>query len=131
MGPIEFGARLNAIVENINSSSIDTFLESISEINKLLNIAKQTDRYKECLDILRSTLEHEYVIDTNPEIDYSKALNYSKTMTADEKANYLVQNLRMVLGEQLWLKVVTSANTHDRLKAPLKQNRYRIQSENF
>ena len=51
MGPIEFGARLNAIVENINSSSIDTFLESISEINKLLNIAKQTDRYKECLDI--------------------------------------------------------------------------------
>ena len=131
MGPIEFGARLNAIVENINSSSIDTFLESISEINKLLNIAKQTDRYKECLDILRSTLEHEYVIDTNPEIDYSKALNYSKTMTADEKANYLVQNLRMVLGEQLWLKVVTSASTHDRLKAPLKQNRYRIQSENF
>ena len=43
MGPIEFGARLNAIVENINSSSIDTFLESISEINKLLiSIIKTT-----------------------------------------------------------------------------------------
>ena len=131
MGPIEFAINLNSIIENINKNDTDNFLESIEKINKLLRSVKQTDKYQECLNILNTTLEHVYIVDTEPYIDYSKALNYSKTMTSNEKANYLVQNLRMVLGEQTLLKVATSSTTHDRLKAPLKQDRYSIKNENF
>lgn len=131
MGPIEFAINLNSIIENINKNDTDNFLESIEKINKLLRSVKQTDKYQECLNILNTTLEHAYIVDTEPYIDYSKALNYSKTMTSNEKANYLVQNLRMVLGEQTLLKVATSSTTHDRLKAPLKQDRYSIKNENF
>ena len=131
MGPIEFAINLNSIIENINKNDTDNFLESIEKINKLLRSVKQTDKYLECLNILNTTLEHVYIVDTEPYIDYSKALNYSKTMTSNEKANYLVQNLRMVLGEQTLLKVATSSTTHDRLKAPLKQDRYSIKNENF
>ena len=131
MGPIEFSINLNSIIENINKNDTDNFLESIEKINKLLRSVKQTDKYQECLNILNTTLEHVYIVDTEPYIDYSKALNYSKTMTSNEKANYLVQNLRMVLGEQTLLKVATSSTTHDRLKAPLKQDRYSIKNENF
>lgn len=131
MGPIEFSINLNSIIENINKNDTDNFLESIEKINKLLRSVKQTDKYQECLNILNTTLEHVYIVDTEPYIDYSKALNYSKTMTSNEKANYLVQNLRMVLGEQTLLKVATSSTTHDRLKAPLKQDRYSIKYENF
>lgn len=131
MGPIEFGLQLNAIVEDINSSNINTLQQNISKIYSLLDSVKGTDRYKECQDILRLTLEHEYVMDTEPEIDYSKAVNYSRTMSPTEKANYLVQNLRMVLGEQKLLNIATSPNTHDKLDSPLKQNSYRVQSENF
>lgn len=131
MGPIEFAINLNSIIENINKNDTDNFLESIEKINKLLRSVKQTDKYQECLNILNTTLEHTYIVDTEPYIDYSKALNYSKTMTSNEKANYLVQNLRMVLGEQTLLKVATSSTTHDRLKAPLKQDRYSIKNENF
>ena len=131
MGPIEFAINLNSIIENINKNDTDNFLESIEKINKLLRSVKQTDKYQECLNILNTTLEHVYIVDTEPYIDYSKALNYSKTMTSNEKANYLVQNLRMVLGEQTLLKVATSSTTHDRLKAPLKQDRYSIKYENF
>ncbi|MFR2787402.1 MAG: hypothetical protein ACLTBX_01255 [Clostridia bacterium] len=131
MGPIEFAINLNSIIENINKNDTDNFLESIEKINKLLRSVKQTDKYQECLNILNTTLEHAYIVDTEPYIDYSKALNYSKTMTSNEKVNYLVQNLRMVLGEQTLLKVATSSTTHDRLKAPLKQDRYSIKNENF
>ncbi len=131
MGPIEFAINLNSIIENINKNDTDNFLECIEKINKLLRSVKQTDKYQECLNILNTTLEHAYIVDTEPYIDYSKALNYSKTMTSNEKANYLVQNLRMVLGEQTLLKVATSSTTHDRLKAPLKQDRYSIKNENF
>lgn len=131
MGPIEFAISLNSIIENINKNDTDNFLESIEKINKLLRSVKQTDKYQECLNILNTTLEHAYIVDTEPYIDYSKALNYSKTMTSNEKANYLVQNLRMVLGEQTLLKVATSSTTHDRLKAPLKQDGYSIKNENF
>jgi len=131
MGPIEFGLQLNAIVEDINSGDISTLQENVSKIYKLLENIKDTGKYKECQDILRSVLEHEYVMDTEPEINYSKAINYSETMNPIEKAHYLVQNLRMVLGEQKWLNIVTSPSTHDKLESPLKQNRYRIQSENF
>ncbi len=127
----EFGLKLNGIIDSIDANNMNTFLESIREINKLINSIEQTDKYQECLDVLMTTLEHEYVIDTEPEINYSQALNYNKTMTAEEKANYLVQNLRMVLGEQLKLKIVTSSSPHDILKAPLKQENYRIKSENF
>ena len=114
MGPIEFAINLNSIIENINKNDTDNFLESIEKINKLLRSVKQTDKYQECLNILNTTLEHAYIVDTEPYIDYSKALNYSKTMTSNEKVNYLVQNLRMVLGEQTLLKVATSSTTHDR-----------------
>ena len=131
MGTIEFAIKLNSIIENINKNDRDSFIESIESIKKLVHNVRQTENYQECLNILNATLEHEYIVDIEPYINYNEALNYSKTMTSDEKANYLVQNLRMVLGEQTLLKVATSSTTHDRLKATLKQDRYSVRNENF
>ena len=131
MGTIEFAINLNSIIENIKKNDTVSFFDSIESINRLVYDVRQTDNYQECLNILYATLEHEYIVDTEPYIDYNESLNYSKTMTSNEKANYLVQNLRMVLGEQTFLKVATSSTTHDRLKAPLKQDRYSIKNDNF
>ena len=131
MGIIEFSLILNGIIENIDSNDMISLQKSISEMQKLLYDVSKTDKYEECLEIFRQTLEHTYLIDSKPKIDYSEAINYSSSMKTDEKANYLVQNLRMVLGEQRWLNIATSPNTHDNLRAPLKQNTYRVQSENF
>ena len=131
MGTIEFAINLNSIIENIKKNDTVSFFDSIESIKKLVYDVRQTDNYQECLNILYATLEHEYIVNTEPYVDYNEALNYSKTMTSNEKANYLVQNLRMVLGEQTFLKVATSSTTHDRLKAPLKQDRYSIKNDNF
>ena len=131
MRPIEFSLRLNSIIENIDSNDNVSLQKSILEMQKLLNNATETEKYKECLKIFNQTLKNTYLIDTEPKIDYSKAINYSSSMKAEEKANYLVQNLRMVLGEQKWLKIITSESKHDELYAPFKQNSYKVQSEDF
>ena len=100
MDIIEFSLILNGIIENIDSNDMISLQKSISEMQKLLYDVSKTNKYEECLEIFRQTLEHTYLIDSKPKIDYSEAINYSSSMKTDEKANYLVQNLRMVLGEQ-------------------------------
>lgn len=45
-------------------------------------------------------------IDTMPALDRSAALNYSNTMSPEEKINYLVQNLRLVLSNQKRLDIM-------------------------
>lgn len=46
-------------------------------------------------------------IDTMPAFDRSVGLNYSNTMSSEEKINYLVQNLRLVLSNQKRLDIMT------------------------
>lgn len=70
-------------------------------------------------------------IDTMPALNRSVGLNYSNTMSPEEKINYLVQNLRLVLSNQKRLDIMTGDSKLDYKQFPFTQKSYDIQQDDF
>lgn len=70
-------------------------------------------------------------IDNIPVLDESIALKYSYTMSPEEKINYLVQNLRLVLNNQDRLDIITGDPKLDYREFPFSKKKYNIQQDDF
>lgn len=71
------------------------------------------------------------IIDTIPVIDKKVALNYDKSMTPEQKINYLVQHLRVTINNHACLHDTTGARALDYKKFPFKNNKYDIEKDDF
>lgn len=76
------------------------------------------------IDIIKS-------IDVVPFFNKKIGLNYSYAMSPDEKINYLVQNLRLVLNEQKRLDAMTGDRTLDYRQFPFTKEKYNILEDDF
>ena len=128
----EFWNKLERIINNIKTSSnnIEVIKHEIDNINSLLNtypgiLDGEEDR-KRYIELMEST----YILDSTPFLDKNTAINYDHTMTPEEKINYLVQNLRLVLEEQDKLKILTGHKIEDRQKG-LKKDTYNLEKDNL
>lgn len=71
------------------------------------------------------------IIDTTPILDRDIGINYSETMTPEEKVNYLVQNLRVTVGNLKNLYNWTNSHCLDTKWTPFKKNDYNVEQEYF
>lgn len=68
---------------------------------------------------------------TKPLLDRDMGLNYAQTMTPEEKVNYLVQNLRLTVGNLKNLSNWTNSTCLDTKWTPFKKNDYDVEQESF
>ena len=68
---------------------------------------------------------------TEPLLDRNIGLNYAQTMTPEEKVNYLVQNLRLTVGNLKNLSELTNSKCLDTKWTPFKKNDYDVEKESF
>lgn len=68
---------------------------------------------------------------TEPLLDKNIGLNYAQTMTPEEKVNYLVQNLRLTVGNLKNLSKWTNSTCLDTKWTPFKKNDYDVEQESF
>lgn len=68
---------------------------------------------------------------TEPLLDKNIGLNYHQTMTSEEKVNYLVQNLRLTVGNLKNLSKWTNSTCLDTKWTPFKKDDYDIRQECF
>jgi hypothetical protein len=66
-----------------------------------------------------------------PLLDRNIGLNYAQTMTPEEKVNYLVQNLRLTVGNLKDLSRWTNSPYLDTKWTPFKKNDYDVEQESF
>lgn len=64
---------------------------------------------------------------TEPLLDKNIGLNYAQTMTPEEKVNYLVQNLRLTVGNLKNLSKWTNSTCLDTKWTPFKKNDYDVE----
>ena len=60
------------------------------------------------------------IIDTKPVIDKKIALSYDKSMTSEQKVNYLVQHLRLTINNHACLHNTTGSRALDYKKFPFQ-----------